>query len=76
MSHNSLGRSRSAGIVHQQMALAQAVVADRLREAEQYRVRAHVEAGIEPGHGAPGRLLPAVVSRRRAPSGKVAAEES
>jgi hypothetical protein len=76
MSRHSHGRSRSAGIVHQQMAMAQTVLADRLREADEYRHRAQVETSLDREPVRARRLLARLHGRKRASAGNLAAEKS
>jgi hypothetical protein len=76
MSHHSQGRDRSAGIVYQQLAVAQTIVADRLREADDNRLRPEVETSLEPERRGARRLLARLLGRKRTSSGKFAAEQS
>jgi hypothetical protein len=75
MSNHSQGRSRSAGIVHLHQMVAETILADRMRDAEQRRLLGHVEARAAKRRRA-RRLLARLLRRHPASTGQIAAEES
>ncbi len=75
MSSHSHGRSASPGIVHLHQTVAETITADRLRDAEKYRLAKQVEARATRRARA-RRLLARLLRRRPASTGQVAVEES